>query len=97
MSPFEQNKITQAARGLSVAVMMAVLLLASSLASAAVQGETGNNFTLSASAAYVSMPDGASIYSWGYSGASGQMQLPGPTLIVKQGALVTHERTLQFP
>jgi len=60
MSPFEQNKITQAARGLSVAVTMAVLLFASSLASAAAQGETGNNFTLSASAAYVSMPDGAS-------------------------------------
>jgi len=45
MSPFEQNKITQAARGLSVAVMMAVLLFASSLASAAAQGETGPDAT----------------------------------------------------
>jgi manganese oxidase len=97
MSPFEQNKITQAARWISVAVMTAVLLFASSLAQAAVQGETGSNFNLSASAAYVSMPDGASIYSWGYSGASGQMQLPGPTLIVNQGTLVTVTLTNNLP
>jgi FtsP/CotA-like multicopper oxidase with cupredoxin domain len=89
MSPFEQNKITKGARWFSVAVMMAVLFFAPSWMHAAVQGETGSNFTLSASAGYVSMPDGASIYSWGYGGSTGQMQLPGPTLIVNQGTPVT--------
>ena len=89
MSPFEQNKITRGARWFAVAVMMAALFFAPSWMHAAVQGETGSSFTLSASAGYVSMPDGASIYSWGYAGATGQMQLPGPTLIVNQGTPVT--------
>ena len=89
MSSFEQNKITQGARWLSVAVMMAVLFFAPSWMHAAVQGETGSSFILSASAGYVSMADGASIYSWGYAGGTGQMQLPGPTLIVNQGTAVT--------
>ena len=89
MSPFEQNKITRGARWFAVAVMMAALFFAPSWMHAAVQGETGSSFTLSASAGYVSMPDGASIYSWGYAGATGQMQLPGPTLIVTQGTAVT--------
>jgi manganese oxidase len=89
MSPFEQNKITRGARWFAVAVMMAALFFAPSWMYAAVQGETGSSFTLSASAGYVSMPDGASIYSWGYAGATGQMQLPGPTLIVNQGTAVT--------
>jgi hypothetical protein len=56
MSPFEQNKITKGARWFSVAVMMAVLFFAPSWMHAAVQGETGSNFTLSASAGYVAMP-----------------------------------------
>lgn len=93
MSPFEQNKITRGARWFAVAVMMASLFFAPSWMHAAVQGETGSSFTLSASAGYVSMPDGASIYSWGYAGATGQMQLPGPTLIVNQGTVQTSTGT----
>src|ERR1700682_4284809 len=54
-----------------------------------------NTFNLTAKDAYISQPDGASIYSWGYgcSGAASlapstitgicrDMQIPGPTLIV---------------
>ncbi len=89
MSPFEQNKITQGARWLAVAVMLAVLFFAPPSMHAAIPGETGSSFNLSASAGYVSMPDGASIYAWGYAGASGRMQLPGPTLIVNAGTAVT--------
>src|SRR5882762_1295501 len=59
---------------------------------------------LSAAAANITQPDGAMLYAWGYgcqgapagflptaiAGARCQsMQLPGPTLIVSQGATVT--------
>jgi FtsP/CotA-like multicopper oxidase with cupredoxin domain len=97
MSPFEQNKITQEARWLAVAVMLAVLFFAPPSMHAAIPGETGSSFNLSASAGYVSMPDGASIYSWGYAGASGRMQLPGPTLIVNLGTAVTVTLTNNLP
>jgi hypothetical protein len=70
-------------------------------ARAAVPGITGPAFNLVASADYVSQPDGAMIFSFGYGcdGAPGgfapfggncpQMQLPGPTLIVTEGDTVT--------
>lgn len=78
--------------------------LLSNLADAAAPGITGTHFDLIANAAYISQPDGASIYSWGYgcnTAPSGfapaaiagancpSMQLPGPTLIVNQGETVT--------
>ena len=62
-----------------------------------------STFNLTAKAAYITQPDGASIYSWGY-GCSGaatfapstitggfcqDMQIPGPTLIVNQNEPVT--------
>jgi FtsP/CotA-like multicopper oxidase with cupredoxin domain len=74
-------------------------------------GDVGT-FNLTASAAYVSQPDGASVYSWGYgcttgaaatfapaliSGSCGAMQLPGPTLIVTQGATVSVTLTNSLP
>jgi FtsP/CotA-like multicopper oxidase with cupredoxin domain len=52
---------------LAVAVMT---LVAAATAYAAVPGISGTTFSLTAQAAYVSMPDGASIYSWGYGCAS---------------------------
>src|SRR5882672_8019404 len=75
-------------------------------AQAAAPGITGTTFDLTAAPGFISQPDGASIYSWGYgcntapsgfapatvAGAKctpGQMQLPGPTLIVNQGDTVT--------
>jgi FtsP/CotA-like multicopper oxidase with cupredoxin domain len=79
-------------------------VLVAGAAFAAAPGITGPAFDLTAEAAYISQPDGASIYSWGYgcnsapagfapatiSGAScPTMQLPGPTLIVNQGDHVT--------
>jgi FtsP/CotA-like multicopper oxidase with cupredoxin domain len=61
------------------------------------------SFDLVAAAGNTSQPDGASIYTWGYgcntppagfapaaiAGFCGQMQLPGPTLIVHKGDTVT--------
>src|SRR5258708_33702395 len=96
MSSFAQHKIVRGARWLAFATML-LLLIAPSWLHAAIPGETGSTFNLSASAGYVSMPDGASIYSWGYAGASGTMQLPGPTLIVNQGTPVTVALTNNLP
>lgn len=78
------------------ALALAVVLMSAVLTQAAIQGQTGNSFHLTASAAYISMPDGAMIYSWGY-GAGGNMQLPGPTLIVTQGDQVTITLTNSLP
>jgi len=69
--------------------LLLLTLIAPSFVNAVVIGEqvTGP-VTLTASAGYISVADGASIYSWGYS-TGGTMQLPGPTLIVNEGDEVT--------
>ena len=100
----------------SLALAVAALLAAVPLVShAAVPGITGGSgtprFDLVATSGFISQPDGASIYSWGYgcrvspvgflpapvsnsTGPApfctpGQMQMPGPTLIVTEGDQVT--------
>jgi hypothetical protein len=69
--------------------LLAALLLPTT-ASAAIDGIVPANggFTLNAKAGYVSLADGGSIYSWGYT-TGDTMQLPGPTLIVTQGSTIT--------
>ncbi len=72
-------------------------------AHAAAPGITGPSFDLTAQANYISQPDGANVYSWGYgcntpprgyapAGVTGAncptMQIPGPTLIVHEGDTV---------
>jgi len=76
------------ARILQAAALVAVYLLPGS-ASAAIDGVTGTLFTLTAKEGNISVADGGSIYMWGYANGSGDMQLPGPTLIVNQGDSVT--------
>ncbi len=82
--------------------MVAVTLTATAYAAA--PGITGPTFNLTAQTAYITQPDGASVYSWGY-GCNGTpagyapaaitatfcnaMQVPGPTLIVTEGQTVT--------
>jgi FtsP/CotA-like multicopper oxidase with cupredoxin domain len=77
-----------------------------------VSGST-STFNLDAAPAYISQPDGQSIYSWGYgctagstpsflpaaiSGANCQtMQIPGPTLIVHEGDTVSVTLTNSLP
>ena len=63
-------------------------LLISTSAQAAIDGEIGQTFNLTASEGYISIADGGSVYSWGYS-LDGNMQLPGPTLIVTEDQQVT--------
>jgi FtsP/CotA-like multicopper oxidase with cupredoxin domain len=83
-------KSTKSSAGLprffSIAAL-AVLLLPGGV-QAKIDGVTGPVFDLTASEGYISVADGGSIYSWGYS-TDGLMQLPGPTLIVKEGETVT--------
>jgi FtsP/CotA-like multicopper oxidase with cupredoxin domain len=95
------RRLATRAAGLCAAMMTVT-------AHAAAPGITGPTFDLVAAAGFISQPDGASIYSWGYgcntaptSGAfvpaaipnpscpAGQMQLPGPSLVVTEGQLVT--------
>ncbi|HEY1270466.1 MAG TPA: multicopper oxidase family protein, partial [Terriglobales bacterium] len=91
------------------AVMFAVVLLLTAAAYAAAPGITGGSgtattFRLRAEPAFISQPDGAMLYSWGYGcdlAPAGfapaaitnrfcpTMQIPGPTLIVTQGQTVT--------
>ena len=94
------------------ALGLACLLGCVAVAQAAAPGITGPAFNLSAAAAYITQPDGASVYAWGYgcqgaptgfapAGVGGAncpvMQLPGPTLIVRQGDSVTVTLTNNLP
>ncbi|MEZ4656124.1 MAG: multicopper oxidase domain-containing protein [Caldilineaceae bacterium] len=47
------------------------------------------SFTFTASADYISMPDGNTIWTWSYSPSGGAFQFPGPVLCVNQGDTVT--------
>jgi FtsP/CotA-like multicopper oxidase with cupredoxin domain len=47
-----------------------------------------SNFLLTATDGYVTVPDGNSIYMWGYADGNGAFQLPGPTLCVTEGQRV---------
>ena len=111
MSAMIIKKATAMNRLLSV-MTAALALLLTAAAQAAAPGITGPAFNLTAQPAYLSQPDGQSIYSWGYgcngapsgyapaaiSGAScGSMQVPGPTLIVTEGQTVTVTLTNGLP
>jgi FtsP/CotA-like multicopper oxidase with cupredoxin domain len=81
-------------------LVMAVAMLLTATAHAAAPGISGASFSLVASPAFITQPDGMMVYSWGYgcSGSAptflpsaipnascGTMQIPGPTLIVTEG------------
>jgi len=85
------------------AVAAALVLLAPATAPATILGEEqpGNatpSFNLVARPGRISVGDGESVYAWGYAkDAVSQMQLPGPTLIVKAGDTVTVTLTNSLP
>src|SRR5205085_11223543 len=97
---------------LLLAAMVAMALLLPATARGAAPGITGPTFNLTAQAAYISQPDGAMIYSWGYGCSSvpsgfapaaisgptcSTMQVPGPTLIVTEGQTVIVNLTNNLP
>ena len=82
-------------------------------AQAAVPGINGPTFSLSATPAHITEPDGSTVYSWGYGCTAGSapvfapaaiaggtcstMQVPGPTLVVTEGDAVTVTLTNNLP
>jgi FtsP/CotA-like multicopper oxidase with cupredoxin domain len=94
-------------------LLVAAALLFTATAYAAAPGITGTSFSLTASAAYTTQPDGALIYTWGYGCTTAPaasaflpampgancptMQLPGPTLIVNAGSSFTVTLTNSLP
>jgi FtsP/CotA-like multicopper oxidase with cupredoxin domain len=107
-----KTKMTISIKRLFPVVLGAMLLMVTASAHAAVPGITGPEFNLVASPGYVSQPDGATVYSWGYGclGAPAgylpaaidgafcnEMQNPGPTLIVTQNAHVIVHLTNHLP
>jgi len=74
---------------------------------------TAGTFNLTAQDAYLNQPDGEAVYSWGYGCVTGSapgfvplpivgaycntMQVPGPTLVVTEGATVTINLTNNLP
>ncbi len=85
MDLFNHFKFQNRLPGLFFKIFSALMLLGPISLQAAIPGENVTGpITLTASAGHISVADGASVYSWGYS-TNGQMQLPGPTLIVTAG------------
>jgi FtsP/CotA-like multicopper oxidase with cupredoxin domain len=94
-------------------MVVGALLLAATAAYPAAPGIKGTTFNLTAQPAYISQPDGQMVYSWGYGCSSTTgitfvpatiagatcptMQVPGPTLIVTEGATVTVNLTNNLP
>ncbi len=109
MKPMNMRKAILTTR--LVLAVMAVAMLFTATAYAAAPGITGPSFNLTAQPAFITQPDGQSVYSWGYGCATqptgfaptmvGQvcntMQVPGPTLIVTQGQTVTVTLTNGLP
>jgi FtsP/CotA-like multicopper oxidase with cupredoxin domain len=97
-----------------LAVAGAALSLGAQAASPGITGSgTTGTFSLTAQEAYLTQPDGQSVYSWGYGCADGgtaesfapaltgafctTMQIPGPTLIVTEGQPVSVTLTNNLP
>ena len=57
----------------------------------------GPNFTLNTSVGYITLPDGNTMYMWGFSEAGKPFQHPGPVLCVNQGDTVTVVLQNGFP
>ena len=83
------------AGGATVALAAATFIVFAPTAGAATsegavcETDAHQTFSLTAGDGYVSTPDGNSIYMWSYGDSSGGFQLPGPTLCVTSGQLVT--------
>lgn len=107
---------------LLLTLLVAMTLLLAPAAFAAAPGitstaGTAGTFNLTAQDAYLNMPDGNAVYSWGYGCVSNSnptflpgkalfpafapncptMQVPGPTIIVNEGQLITVNLTNNLP
>jgi len=62
-----------------------------------IKGLTGTMFNLAARSGHITLPDGGSVFAWGYADVAGLMQYPGPTLIVNQGEEITVNLSNELP
>ena len=92
------HRVTTRRAVLSCGVLAALVLVAATPAArAAVPGISGvasgstRHFSLAAQPGHIGLPDGSRLLMWGFSdaGAFGDMQIPGPTLLVDAGDTVT--------
>jgi hypothetical protein len=100
MTNFKQSKFTVGMARIFLTVAMIAAYLVPGSASAAIIGEdltAATSVTLTASEGHVSVADGASVYSWGYSLDGSPMQLPGPTLFLQQGQTITVTLNNELP
>lgn len=91
-----KNHVLRSRESVTLAVALLLMCLATT-AGAVIDGVSGTTFNLTARQGTVSSPDGASIPIWGYAVNGGNVQYPGPTLIVNQGDLVTINLTNELP
>jgi hypothetical protein len=80
---------------ITVGFLMMVLLFTAFPARATIDGLTGSEFNFTAQQGYVLATEGNSILMWGY-GVNGNMQYPGPTLILNEGDAITVTVTNQL-
>jgi len=74
----------------NILVAVAAALAIAPAAKAEIQGISGTTFNLTAKAGDISTGDGNSLLAWGYADdTTGQMQYPGPTLIVDEDVEIT--------
>jgi FtsP/CotA-like multicopper oxidase with cupredoxin domain len=72
------------------AFLVPVVLTLSSVATAEIAGINGPTFDLTARAGHIVLGDANNLLAWGYGETTAtEMQYPGPTLIVNEGASVT--------
>lgn len=95
------KKIRRQKKNAWVAGLMTVVwLLFATVSHAAIEGITGTTFDLTATIGTVVTSDGDSFQFWGYStpaSNNGNMQYPGPTLIVNEGDTITINLTNNLP
>ncbi|MBW2623594.1 MAG: multicopper oxidase domain-containing protein [Deltaproteobacteria bacterium] len=72
-----------------MALVSVIFLGLTNQSQAVIPGVTGSTFNITVTDGHISSPDGGSIYTWGYGIVGSNMQYPGPTLIIQQGATVT--------
>src|SRR6476660_2725887 len=112
MRATKMNNLFSKVRFILAPLLAVACLLMAAAANATAPGITGPIFNLTAQSAYITQPDGSAVYSWGYgcngapsgfapaavSGATcPTMQVPGPTLIVTEGDIVTITLTNGLP
>jgi FtsP/CotA-like multicopper oxidase with cupredoxin domain len=74
---------------LTISVVAMLLVLLGTTSQAAINGDSGTTFNLTAKADHIVTGDGGSVLFWGYALDDRRAQYPGPTFIVNQGDTIT--------